>query len=172
VTAARWFTGLFAMLLMAIAVFFAKLNVEHPDITVLPLVLGVTGYILGPMLGIFLLGMFTKTRGSDRGNMIALTIGLFSILVASGRHVDLLNAFAPKGTVYKMPDWMPKIEFTWYVMVGAWVTLIVGLFFRTPPTVLRRAVERTERSNGLPKRPRRYLSAASVDVPHSVQFLL
>ena len=45
------------------------------------------GFILGPMLGVFLLGMFTRARGSDRGNMIAITVGLITTIVLGELHV-------------------------------------------------------------------------------------
>jgi hypothetical protein len=88
------------------------------------------------MLGIFLLGMLTRRRGSDAGNMLAVSAGLVAIFAASGRLVDLLNALGLRATPFTMPDWMPKIEFTWYAMVGGLVTLLVGLLFRTPEEVV------------------------------------
>jgi hypothetical protein len=43
-----------------------------------------------------------------------------------------------------MPAWMPKIEFTWYAMVGAAATLAVGLLFRTPPAVVESAARKAK----------------------------
>ena len=60
---------------------FAYLKVKNPDIGIIPVVLGIAGYILGPMLGVFLLGIFTKRRGSDQGNLIALATGLVATSV-------------------------------------------------------------------------------------------
>jgi hypothetical protein len=50
--------------------------------------------------------------------------------------VDVLNAIGFRQTPFTLPAWMPKIEFTWYAMVGGLVTLVVGLLFRTPEEVL------------------------------------
>src|SRR5438046_2385269 len=72
VQAARWFTVFFAMLMIVIAGGFAYAKVTNPDLRIIPVVLGIAGFILGPMLGVFLIGMFTKRRGSDAGNMIAI----------------------------------------------------------------------------------------------------
>ncbi len=138
--AARVFTAVFALLMIVIAVTFAYLNVKNPNMTILPLALGIAGYIVGPMLGVFLVGMLTRTRGSDLGNVIAVTFGLITMLVTSGQAADLLG--------WPLPKWMPKIEFTWYSLVGATATMAVGLLFRTPDHVVaaaeRMARERAE----------------------------
>ena len=58
-SAARGFTVLFAVLMVLVASVFAYMKVKNPDIRIIPVVLGIAGYIVGPMLGVFLLGMFT-----------------------------------------------------------------------------------------------------------------
>src|SRR5439155_8885321 len=75
VRAARWFTVIFAVLMIVIAGGFAYAKVTHPDLRIIPVVLGIAGFILGPMLGVFLIGMLTKRRGSDAGNIVAITAG-------------------------------------------------------------------------------------------------
>src|ERR1051325_4699593 len=72
VRAARVFTVVFAALMVAIAGAFAYAKVTNPDLRIIPVVLGIAGFILGPMLGVFLIGMFTRRRGSDTGNMLAI----------------------------------------------------------------------------------------------------
>jgi SSS family transporter len=67
VKAARWFTVLFAAVMIVIAGAFGYAKVTHPDLRIIPVVLGIAGFILGPMLGVFLIGMFTERRGSDAG---------------------------------------------------------------------------------------------------------
>src|SRR5206468_114552 len=65
VAAARWFTALFAALMILVAAFFAFAKVKDPTVRIIPVVLGIGGFILGPMLGVFLVGMLTRRRGSD-----------------------------------------------------------------------------------------------------------
>ena len=148
VSAARAFTGLFAVLMIGIAIVFAILNVRDPKLRILPVALGIAGYVLGPMLGVFLLGMLTRRRGSDGGNMLAVTAGLLAIFAASGRLVDVLNKVVHRPIPFAMPDWMPEIEFTWYAFVGALVTLLVGLLFRTPDAVLAAAERKAKAGTG------------------------
>jgi SSS family solute:Na+ symporter len=142
VNAARLFTGLFSLLMILVAVAAAYANVKNPKLTIIPIALGIPGFLLGPMLGVFLLGMLTKTRGSDWGNMIAVTAGLIAVVVLSGTHVDIANKFAPAGHRYVLPSWMPRVEFTWYQLIGGSATLLAGLLFRTPKHVIENAVRK------------------------------
>jgi solute:Na+ symporter, SSS family len=138
VRAARWFTVVFAALMVAIAGAFAYAKVTSPDVRIIPVVLGIAGFILGPMLGVFLIGMFTTRRGSDGGNMLAITAGLAATVVVGKLHLTILNGIAPwlglAGT-YRQPAWIPEVAFTWWAMVGALVVLAVGVLFRTPDAV-------------------------------------
>jgi SSS family transporter len=143
VAAARAFTALFAVLMVAIAVGFAYANARNPGITIIPVALGIAGYILGPMLGVFLLGMLTRTRGSDGGNVLAVTVGLVTIFAASGRLFDVIDYFRP-GSPSSFPAVLPKIEFTWYALVGALATFIVGVLFRTPQAVVQTAAQKAQ----------------------------
>ncbi len=88
VRAARFFTLLFSVLMIAVAGGFAYAKVTHPDVRIIPVVLGIAGFILGPMLGVFMVGMFTKNRGSDRGNVIAVTLGLIATVVMGDLHTS------------------------------------------------------------------------------------
>jgi solute:Na+ symporter, SSS family len=142
VAAARFFTLVFAILMILIASAFAYATVKDPNVRIIPVVLGIAGFILGPMLGVFLLGMFTKRRGSDVGNMIAITLGLITTVVLGGLHNDLLNLIlsaAGSAKRFTQPWWLPQIAFTWFAMIGALVVFAVGVFFRTPEHVIDEA---------------------------------
>ena len=139
VTAARWFTVLFAVLMIAIAGAFAYAKVTHPDLRIIPVVLGIAGFILGPMLGVFLIGMFTARRGSDAGNMLAISLGLLATVVVGKLDVMIVNGVGPllgfEGT-FAHPAIIPEVSFTWWAMIGALVVFGVGALFRTPEPVL------------------------------------
>lgn len=143
VAAARFFTGVFAILMITVAVAFAYAKVNNPDVRILPVVLGVAGFILGPMLGVFLLGMLTKRRGSDNGNMIAIAIGLIVTIYLGGLHVVFLELILPNWELTKaLREWQDNrvtIAFTWFALVGALTVFLVGVLFRTPDEALARA---------------------------------
>src|SRR5688572_5530699 len=138
VAAARLFTAVFALLMILIAVGFAYAKVTNPDVRIIPVVLGIASFILGPMLGVFVLGMFTTSRGSDRGNIIAITAGLIATVILGELHVIAANLVAPlvgAEANFVRPPWLPKVAFTWFALIGAAVVLAVGLLFRTPQEV-------------------------------------
>lgn len=146
--AARFFTGVFAVLMIVIATVTAYASVVNPEQRLIPIALGVAGLFLGPMGGVFLLGMITKRRGSDLGNVISMTIGLVSILFLSGQHIEIANVlFAGPGYKYVLPGWMPPFSFTWFSAVGTVVTFAVGVLFETPPEVVRAATERAQQAH-------------------------
>jgi len=145
VGAAKWFTVLFAFLMIVIAGGFAYAKVTDPNVRIIPVVLGIAGFILGPMLGVFLIGMLTKRRGSDLGNIIAVTVGLITTIVMGELHVTLANMLAPAFGMqanFTAPAWLPKVSFTWFAMIGAVVVFAVGVLFPTPPHVLEQAKRR------------------------------
>lgn len=140
VKAAKYFTILFGFLMVVVAGEFANLKVNDPKIRIIPVVLGIAGYILGPMLGVFLLGMFTKNRGSDRGNIIALICGLLATSILGdlpGKVSSKLSISAP---------WLPNISFTWYALIGAAAVLLVGIWFRTPAEVIEGSLQRANQA--------------------------
>ncbi|MEW6753317.1 MAG: hypothetical protein AB1505_20400 [Candidatus Latescibacterota bacterium] len=156
VRAARLFTVLFAGLMVAIAAAFAYAKVADPSVRIIPVVLGIAGFILGPMLGVFLVGILTRGRGSDRGNAIAVTLGLAATIVCGDLHLLALNGLAHLlGTSLSLqrPEWLPHVSFTWFAMLGAVVVFGVGVLFRTPRPVLEGAAQRARQAESGDERP-------------------
>jgi len=155
VAAARLFTAVFALLMIVIAGAFAYAKVTDPNVRIIPVVLGIASFILGPMLGVFLLGMFTKSRGSDGGNLLAITVGLIATVVLGELHIIAANLVAPLlgiEATYVRPAWLPKVAFTWFALIGAVVVFAVGLLFQTPFEVQEKA-QRTAQEAGHDDRP-------------------
>ncbi len=156
VQAARVFTVIFAALMVLIAIAFAYAKVKDPNIRIIPVVLGIANFILGPMLGVFLIGMFTRNRGSDLGNVIAMAVGLAVTTFLGDLHLHAINLFLPMfgdATALARPEWLPKISFTWFATIGALVVFAVGVCFRTPPAVLaaaERQAEEADRGEAVP----------------------
>jgi Na+/proline symporter len=125
VFAARFFTLVFAILMIVVASLSAKLVLDNPQNAIIPIALGIIGYTYGSLLGVFLIGMLTRTRGNDFGNLIAMLCGFVTVLILSGAVNTLLGWFG----LPPLP--IPKIAFTWYIMFGSIVTFLVGVLFRT-----------------------------------------
>src|SRR5205085_7640599 len=165
VAVARFFTTVFAVLMIVIAGAFAYAKVNNPNVRIIPVVLGVAGFIVGPMLGVFLVGMFTKSRGSDFGNMLAITAGLITTIVLGGLYIDLINlvgpAFGMQAPVAQ-PSAIPKVSFTWFALIGATVVFLIGVIFKTPPDVIV-AAERKRAEAGAQENQPLALRGANVE---------
>jgi solute:Na+ symporter, SSS family len=159
VAAARKSTIAFSALLVLIgsATAYAAVVVHS---RVIPIVIGIFGYTYGSLLGVFLVGMLTKTRGSDRGNLVAMGSGFIAVAILSGLHNDVWNLLHPldpdliswmsshpKGPAFQHWRWgLPTINFTWRITAGTLVTVAVALIFRTPRERMKSA-EKASRSD-------------------------
>ena len=131
----RFGTVLFAVLLITVALATAWVSAHNPKLRILPIILGIFGYTYGSLLGIFMVGLFTKTRGSDRGNGLAMLMGFLVVAYLSGLDSDVCRLFGGSGLA--RPEWMPTIEFPWRILFGTVVTFLVAVSFRTPKNVSR-----------------------------------
>ncbi len=127
----RFGTVLFASLLIAVALGTAWVTAHNPALRILPIILGIFGYTYGSLLGVFSVGLFTKTRGNDLGNGIAMLAGFLVVAYLSGLDIDVMKLLNP-GSPLKHPDWVPVIEFPWRIMFGTIVTFSIAILFRTP----------------------------------------
>ena len=156
VTAARKSTVVFSVALVVIGSVTAYAAIVLKS-GIIPIVLGIFGYTYGSLLGVFLVGMLTKTRGSEMGNLIAMACGFLAVAVLSGLHNDLWNLLHPTNPAFvawrelhpKGPSfqhwqvaWLPTIEFPWRITAGTLVTTAVALLFRTPPERVRAVLDR------------------------------
>lgn len=126
----RFGTVLFATLLVSVALATAWVTSHNPSLRILPIILGIFGYTYGSLLGVFMTGLFTRTRGNDMGNVIAMIAGFLVVAYLSGLDKDLMALGGKQGL--PRPGWMPVIEFPWRIMFGTLTTFAVAMLFRTP----------------------------------------
>ena len=86
---------------------------------------------------IFLAGMLTKSRGKDSGNIIAMIAGFIVVSILSGLPNAVARIFGTQ--LYTQPDWLPVMEFPWWICFGTIVTFGIAIMFKTdhdrvPPT--------------------------------------
>lgn len=115
-------TVLFSVLIIVVGVITAWYVSHHPETRIIPLVLGILGYTFGSLLGLFLVALFTKTRGNDTGNAIAVACGILAVLFFSNPF-DIQQAVG-------FPEF--KLAFPWRVTLGTIVTVLVAVLFPTP----------------------------------------
>jgi solute:Na+ symporter, SSS family len=112
-----------AVFIVAVGVGTAYYIALNPKTPIIPLVLGILGFTFGSLLGVFLLGIFTKRRGNDFGNVIAMVAAVVIVLFLSS---DFLQRMIGIGNPF-------VIAFPWRITLGTFVTFFVGLCFTTDP---------------------------------------
>src|SRR6478672_7961701 len=138
--AVRWATVWFSILMIIVASTTSYLIIVHPNVRIIPIVLGIFGYTYGSLLGVFLCGMFTKRRGNDLGNITAMIVGFIVVAILSGLPNNVAGLFG--GKLYMQPGWLPVMAFPWWICFGTIVTFSVAILFRTGADISRPA--RTE----------------------------
>jgi Na+/proline symporter len=143
IRAARISTAVFGILMILVATVAANAVLHDAKLTIIPIAIGILGYTYGALLAVFLLGMLTRSRGRDGVNVVAMIIGISSVLVLCKITIPAFNILALfTGKIvpaewnfgWFMPDWWPKIAWPWFVFVGCVVTLAISVLFRTPPS--------------------------------------
>ncbi|MEN3943203.1 sodium:solute symporter [Prosthecobacter sp. SYSU 5D2] len=119
----RWSTVFFAGLIIIVGVWTAWYMAHNPKVEILPLVLGILGFTFGSLLGVFLLAVLTKSRGSDVGNVIAMICGILAVLFLS-------NIFGVQTRLGMETPFV--LSFPWRITLGTFVTILIAIFFHTP----------------------------------------
>jgi SSS family transporter len=135
--AVRWATVGFSVLMIVVASTTAYLVIVYPNVRIIPIVLGIFGYTYGSLLGVFFAGMLTKRRGRDFGNILAMIIGFIVVAILSGLPNNVARLFGTQ--FYRQPDWLPVMQFPWWICFGTIVTFLFAILFKTdhdrvPPT--------------------------------------
>jgi len=143
IRAARIATAVFGVLMIIVATVAANAVLHDAKLTIIPIAIGILGYTYGALLAVFLLGMLTRSRGRDGMNVVAMIVGISSVLVLCKITIpafDFLALFRGKLVAAEwnfgwfMPEWWPHISWPWFVFVGCTVTLAIAILFRTPST--------------------------------------
>jgi Na+/proline symporter len=131
--AVRWATIWFSVLMIFVACTTAYLVIVHPNVRIIPIVVGIFGYTYGSLLGVFFAGMLTKNRGNDFGNILAMISGFIVVAILSGLPNGVAGIFGTK--LYEQPGWLPVMEFPWWIFFGTIVTFSIAILFKSRPHV-------------------------------------
>jgi Na+/proline symporter len=91
----------------------------------------------GPLLALFLVGVLTKHRGNDFGNILAMIVGLVVVLFFSNGWLQthaltafdaLFPGYVPRNQAGAVVPWL-VISFSWRIMLGTLVTFAVAVCF-------------------------------------------
>ncbi len=154
IRAARIATAVFGVLMIIVATLSARAVLQNATLTIIPIAIGCLGYTYGALLGVFLVGMLTKTRGADRSNVIAMALGIAAVLVLCKIDVPGLSSRqlvagkltdVPWNFGFFLPESWPRIAWPWYVFIGCSVTFLSSILFATPVSRLQIAAAHTAR---------------------------
>src|SRR3989441_1156237 len=155
IRAARIATAVFGVLMILVATMAANAVLQDAKLTIIPIAVGILGYTYGALVGVFLLGMLTRRRGSDGANVVGMAVGIMSVLIlckVTMPSFDILAMLRGKLVASQwnfgwfMPDWWPKISWPWFVFVGCVVTLSIAVLFRTPASQIAAAETHVSRT--------------------------
>ena len=137
----RWSTTLFAGFVVLVGVGTAAYMAFNPTAAIIPLVLGILGFTFGSLLGIFLVAVFTRARGSDVGNVIAMIAGFAAVVFFSNGDLQKLTGFTTHDPDGKA---VPALVFSfpWRITLGTVVTFLTALCFRTSDAARTRTAEK------------------------------
>ena len=99
---------LVALLALAVAHYYRT----HPDTDLLSLALGVMTFFYGGLLGIFLVALFSTTRGNSASNIAAAVLSTVAVV--------LLKYLTP-------------LAWPWFIVVATVVAVLVSALGRTKP---------------------------------------
>jgi solute:Na+ symporter, SSS family len=123
-------TAAFALVLIFVGLATAFVKAHNPQLSIIGIILGSFGYTYGSLLGIFMVALFTRSRGSETGNIIAMVAGLVSVAFLSNLPNDAWKMFSDD-SLYDNYEWLPILEFPWRIMAGTLVTVAVAASFKT-----------------------------------------
>ncbi|MBV8882095.1 MAG: sodium:solute symporter [Planctomycetaceae bacterium] len=107
----RVMTAVMGALLIVVAIGFEKVSKSLLDMG-----LEVMTYAYGALLGVFVLGRVTATRGSDRGNVVAMLVSVATVIgVRFGVNRDHV-----------------VVAWPWFTVIGFAVTFALGALCRRP----------------------------------------
>jgi Na+/proline symporter len=150
IRAARIATAVFGILMVIVAAMAANAVLQDAKLTIIPIAIGILGYTYGALLAVFLLGMLTRGRGRDGVNVVAMLIGIASVLILCKIALPAFDIGALFHGEFRhaewnfgwfMPKWWPAISWPWFIFVGSAVTLAISVLFPTPPAQIIAAEE-------------------------------
>src|SRR5437588_12540226 len=113
--------------MILVATMAANAVLHDAKLTIIPIAIGILGYTYGALVGVFLLGMLTRRRGADGANVVAMIIGIMSVLVlckVTMPAFDILALLRGKLVAAQwdfgwfMADWWPNVSWLWFVLVS------------------------------------------------------
>ena len=102
------------------ALIVARYYESNPETDLLSIALGVMTFFYGALLGIFLIGFISRTRGSSWSNLLGAAISIVAVF---------------------MVKYYTGVSWPWFIVIGTLITVAIGLLGRTAAGVVARFEE-------------------------------
>lgn len=141
---AKTATVIAGVFLVGTAVLIADFYKKNPETDLLSIALGVMTFFYGGMLGIFLLGLFNRSRGSSVTNIIALASSTIILIFTSYKGKILTSWGWDKAAEGSFAHWLfsLNISWPWYTVMGVALTVGIAAIGKTALDVLHRFEEK------------------------------
>ncbi|MCB1052942.1 MAG: sodium:solute symporter [Acidobacteria bacterium] len=138
---ARYATIVSGIFLIGLAILIADFYANNPQTDLLSIALGVMTLFYGSLLGVFLLGLLTRTRGSNLTNVIGMVSSLVVIVLISYRGwIPFLGLYDPSlgGTGFWADFYQFKLGWPWFIVIGTAVSIGIGALGVTTKEMINR----------------------------------
>jgi Na+/proline symporter len=113
--ASRAATVLIGILLVGVALLVVHYYESNPQTDLLSIALGVMTFFYGALLGIFLIGFISRTRGASWSNLLGAALSIAAVVAVK---------------------YNTEVGWPWFIVIGTLVTVAVGMLGRTAADVV------------------------------------
>ena len=106
---------LIGVLLVGVALLVVHYYEANPQTDLLSIALGVMTFFYGALLGIFLIGFISRSRGASWSNLLGAGLSIAAVV---------------------MVKYNTTVGWPWFIVIGTLVTVAVGMLGRTAATVV------------------------------------
>ena len=111
----RWATLLIGVLLVLVALLVVHYYEANPQTDLLSIALGVMTFFYGALLGIFLIGFISRTRGGSYSNLLGAALSICAVFLVK---------------------YHTEVAWPWFIVLGTLVTIAVGMLGRTTAEIV------------------------------------
>ena len=113
--ASRWATVLIGVLLVLVALLVVHYYETNPQTDLLSIALGVMTFFYGALLGIFLIGFISRTRGSSWSNLLGAALSIAAVFLVK---------------------YHTEVAWPWFIVLGTLVTVAIGMLGRSAADIV------------------------------------
>ena len=130
--AVRWATVGFSILMIVVASTTSYFVIVHPNVRIIPIVLGIYGYTYGSRAR-----HFSRRHADQNARQRSRQYHRHDHRLHRRRDLErTCPTTSPESSarkLYTQPSWLPVMEFPWWICFGTIVTFFVAILFRTWP---------------------------------------